>query len=58
MLPIQALLYATVLQLESRTVPHTYELGNTVRKQTKTKFKGIGMNFCVINFKMHLYTSK
>jgi len=57
MIPVLVLLYATILQLESRIVPHTYELENMMRKQAKTTFKGIDMSFCVINFKMHIYTS-
>lgn len=58
MLPVPVLPYATILQLECRTVPHIYELENVVRKQVKTKLKGIDMNSCVINFKIHLYASK
>lgn len=60
MLPIQVLPYTTILQLEGRPVPHSYELETMLSKQVKTKLEVIEMNFCVINFnfKMHQYTSK
>lgn len=58
MLPVQVLPYTTILQLESRTLPHSYELETVLRKQVKTKLEVIDMNFCVLNFnfKMHQYT--